>query len=287
MAFPAGCYPKTQKPLSVPFVGALDALIAQGATVLFAGSVRRLLSSYAGDSLKLQGNGTGTPIASIPFTSAGDIDLVAAAAAASAGGGTAAAGHTWYDQTGTLDATQPNTALQMIFSTALQSKGGFGDGSAITGVYFTRNFGTLPTPSLALFVADVGSSLNKFLLGASASAFNRYCRVSSFAMQQNWGSTLAGTGNEVTTGKHSLGYLINGAGSKNILDGTVILTGDANNTQLDLSGGVIGAAQAGGFNWLSGAGNGMSEFILFGSDPTGLAGWADFVAAQKTYFGIA
>ena len=52
MAFPAGCYPKTQKPLSVPFVGALDDF-----TALLTGVwsvVRLLLTSYTGPLVRLR-----------------------------------------------------------------------------------------------------------------------------------------------------------------------------------------------------------------------------------------
>lgn len=268
-------------------MGPLDALVAQGAVVTFAGSVRRLLSSYAGSSIRLRGNGAGSPEADIPFVANGDLDLTAAAAAAAASGGTVAFGRTWYDQGATLDATQTTEAAQMVFSTALESKGGFGDGTADGAVFFNLNLGTIPVPSFFLFAVNTGgSSSTKFLVGTSASSSNRFCRVSLQAMAQNWGVLLTGTSGEVATGKHSLGYLVNDTASKNVLDGTSILTGDADNTQLDMSGGRIGSAAVGTTNWLNNAGNSLSEVIIFGSDPTGLAGWADFVTAQKAYFGI-
>ncbi len=131
--FPVACFPKSNTRGGASFVGPLDTLTAQGATYLFGGSVRRLLASWEGNSMRLQGNGAGTPIAAIPFTAIGDLDLTAAAAAAAAGGGTAAAGETLYDQTGRLDATQTVIANQMPFSAAVEAKGGFGNGNAFSG----------------------------------------------------------------------------------------------------------------------------------------------------------
>lgn len=197
-------------------------------------------------------------------------------------------GRTWYDQGETLDATQATEVNQMVFSTAIEAKGGFGDGTANVAVFFDLNLGTIPVPSFFLFVVNTGaSSSSKILVGVSSTAANRYCRVSFRAMGQTWGALLAGTVGEVATGKHSLGYLVNDAASQNLLDGTSILTGDADNTQLDMSGGRIGQASSGTTNWLNNAGNSMSEVIVFGSDPTVLAGWTDFVTAQKAYFGVA
>jgi hypothetical protein len=268
-------------------VGPLDALVAQGATLHYAGSVRRLLSSYAGSSIRLRGNGAGSPEADIPFLANGDNDLTAAAAAAAAAGGTAAFGKVWYDQTETLDATQASEANQMVFSTSVEAKGGFGDGTADAGVWFDLNLGTIPVPSFLLFVVNAGLSASaRILIGTSVTNTNRICRLSGQAMGQNWGVLLSGTAGEVAQGKHSLGFLVNDAASQNLLDGTSILTGDADNSQLDMSGGRIGAASSITTNWLNNAGNSLSEVIVFGSDPTGLTGWADFIAAQKTYFGV-
>lgn len=270
-----------------PFVGPLDALTAQGATYLFGGSVRRLLSSWAGDSMRLQGNGIGFPIAAIPFTTAGDLDLSAAAAAAAAGGGTAAAGETLYDQTGRLDATQTVIVNQMPFSTVVEAKGGFGNGISSAATWLDLNLGTLAFPTFVSAVVTTVSGTAKFLLGTSASSSNRYLRTNGGAMQQNWGTSLVGAGAEISDAKHTLGYLANGATSKHYLDGGLILTGDAGTTQTDMSGGRIGSAASRTTNWLVTAGNSISEFIVFASDPTGLAGWPAFVAAQKAYYGIA
>lgn len=270
------------------FSGPLDALIAQGATLLYAGSVRRLLSSWTGNAMRLQGNGTGTPIAAIPFLANGDLDLTAAAAAASAGGGTAAAGETWHDQSGRLDATQTTIANQMPFSVAVESKGGWGDGNAALSTWLELNLGTVSFPIFVQCVAHVVSgAAPRYLLGTAASTADRICATANLAMRQSWGTTMSGTASEITAGNNTLGFLANGASSQNYLNGTSIKTGDAGNTATDMSGGRIGCPSAATFNWLASAGNSLSEIIIFSGNPTGLAGWSTFVANQKSYFGIA
>lgn len=270
---------------AAPFVGALDTLTAQGATYLFGGSVRRLLTTWSGNSMRLQGNGTGTPIAAIPFLANGDLDLTAAAAAASAGGGTAAAGETLYDQSGRLDATQTTIANQIEFGIANQSKGEFG-GASTTARWLDLNLGTIPQPTFFSIVTNVGGiSSSKILFGTLASNSNRFMRMAAAIPQQNFGVTQAGS--SITAGKRLFGFLSNGGSSKIYINGTLDVTGDAGNTQLDMSTGRIGSATSGTTNWTSTAGNTISEVIVFSSDPTGLAGWPAFVAAQKAYFGIA
>lgn len=271
------------------FVGPLDTLMAQGATLLYAGSVRRLLSSWTGDSMRLQGNGTGTPIAAIPFLANGDLDLTAAAAAASAGGGTAAAGETLYDQTGTLDAVQTDTTKQPPFDTTLQTKGGFGSPTAGGVRYFLRSFGTLNFPVFFCFVVNFKSTGTSLQI-ISGQIATRYCGIvlsgPNMVMSQNWGSLAAGSAN-VTNGKHILGYLANGASSAFYLDGSAAGTGDANTTQTDMTAARIGNPTIGTVGFFRDAENIISEVVVFSGDPTGLAGWSTFVANQKSYFGVA
>lgn len=266
------------------FVGPLDALVAQGATLLFAGSVRRLLSSWTGNAMRLQGNGLGNPIAAIPFLANGDLDLTAAAAAAADDGGTTAYGETWYDQSGRLDATQTTILNQMEFSTSVETKGGFG-GLLLTARWLDLNLGTLPRPSFVSLATNVGALLSsRNLLGSSASNTYRFCRLSTAAPVQSWGTSLIGA--NISTGKTIFGFLNNGASSKIYINGTLNASGSAGNTQLDMAGGRIGCTSLTTANWTASASNTISECIVFSNDPTGLAGWADFVAAQKTYFGV-
>jgi len=268
---------------AAPFVGPLDALIAQGAVLRHASSVRRLLSSYSGAACKLRGNGAGA-LEDISFLTDGSLDLAAAAALAAASGGTQALWHTAYDQSGIVNATQTTDANQMEFSVATEAKGAMG-GAAAANKWFNLNLGTITQPSFFLFVVNIGTiNGNRVLFGTSASATTRFARISTAALQQNWGVTLAGS--NVATGKHTLGFLSNDTSSKIYVDGALDVTGDADNTLLDLSGGRIGALSVTTTNWTANAGNTLSEVIIFDGDPTGLAGWSDFITAQKAYFSI-
>jgi len=282
--FPVACFPKSNTRGGAPaFVGPLDTLIAQGAALRHASSVRRLLSSYSGAACKLRGNGADA-LEDIAFLSDGSLDLAAAAALAAASGGTQALWHTAYDQAGIVNATQTTNANQMEFSVATEAKGAMG-GDAAANRWLNLNLGTITQPTFFLFVVNFGTiNGNRVLFGTSASATTRFARISTQAPQQNWGVTLAGS--NIATGKHTLGFLSNDTSSKIYTDGVLVVTGDADNTLLDLSGGRIGAVSVTTTNWTANAGNTLSEVIIFDGDPTGLAGWADFVTAQKAYFGI-
>jgi len=264
------------------FVGPLDALESQGAQFLYAGSVNRLLTSYTGNAMRLQGNGTGSPEAEIPFLANGQIDLAAAAAIAAQDGGTAAFGVNWYTQAGSFEATQTSAASRMKFSTALNTKGGWGDGSAAS-TFFNINLGSVSFPFyVSAVVKTVNSTSNRVLLGTSASSSNRYMRTVSGAMQQNWGTSLNGTAGEVSDGLHVLGFLANGSSSKHFLDGSLLLTGNAGTTQNTMTSGRIGGS--GSAIWLNTAGNAIFEMVIFNGDPTGLAGWSAFQANQLERF---
>lgn len=264
-------------------MGPLDALMAQGAVLRHASSVRRLLSSYTGPACKLRGNGIGT-LEDISYLSDGSLDLSAAAALAAADGGTQALWHTAYDHAGIVDATQTTDANQMEFSVSTETKGAMG-GAAASSRWLNLNLGTITQPTFFLFVVNVGVlNGNRVLFGTSASATTRFARIGTAAPQQNWGVTLAGS--NIATGKHTLGFLSNDTTSKIYADGVLDVTGDADNTLLDLSGGRIGALSVTTTNWTANAGNTLSEVIIFDGDPTGLAGWSDFITAQKAYFGI-
>jgi hypothetical protein len=262
------------------FVGPLDALVAQGATFLYAASSQRLLTSYTGNACRLQGNGTGSPEAEIGYLPNGDIDLAAVAAIAAQDGGTEAFGVTWYDQLGVRNATQVSAANRMPFSTALNAKGGWGNGVAMQK-WFNLNLGEVPFPFyVSAVVKTVTSVSSRHILGTSNGLTNRLMRTSNGAMQQNFGLTLAGTPLEVSDGLHVLGFLANGASSKHFRDGTLLTTGDAGNSQNSMLSGRIGAASSASTSYLNTAGNAIMEMVIFSMDPTSLAGWNDFQANQ-------
>jgi hypothetical protein len=267
-----------------PFVGALDELQSQGAQFLYVGSVNRLLTSHTGNAMRLQGNGTGSPEADIPFLANGQLDLAAAAAIAAQDGGTAAFGVNWYDQSASFEATQPTAASRMKFSTALNAKGGWGDGSSSTAVFFNINLGTVSFPFyLSAVVRTTLSTVGRSVLGTDSSSTTRFMRVTNGAMQQNWvGTTLNGTAGEVSNGLHVLGFLANGASSKNFLDGSLLLTGNVGTGIISMAQGRIGGPSLN--NWLNRAGNAIFEIVIFNGDPTGLAGWSAFQANQLARF---
>jgi hypothetical protein len=269
---------------NAPFVGPLDALVAQGATFLYAASSQRLLTSYTGNACRLQGNGTGSPEAEIGYLPNGNIDLAAVAAIAAQDGGTEAFGVTWYDQLNVRNATQATAASRMPFSTALNAKGGWGNGVAMQK-WFNLNLGDVPFPFyVSAVVKTVTSVSGRHVLGSGASSSNRLMRTSNGAMQQNFGTTLLGTPLEVSDGLHVLGFLANGASSKHFRDGTLLTTGDAGNSQNNMLTGRIGVASVASGAYLNTAGNAIMEMVIFDMDPTGLAGWGAFQANQLARF---
>jgi len=271
---------------AVPFVGPLDTLVSQGATFLYAASSYRLVTSYTGPLARLQGNGTGSPEADIGYLSNGQMDLAAAAAIAAQDGGTAAFGVTWYGQLGGRNATQANAANRMPFSTAMNAKGGWGDGTAVASDFFNLNLGFLTLPVfVSAVVKTVGDMGSRVILGSSASNTNRYLSTLFIgAMGQSFGAALTGTTLEVSNGLHVLGFLANGSSSKNYLDGSLILTGNSGTTQLGMTGGRIGQSQSGTAAYLNTAGNAILEMVIFDVDPTGLAGFPAFVTNQLARF---
>ena len=266
------------------FVGPLDALIAQGATFLHASSVRRLRSAYAGPACRLRGNGAGVE-ADIAFLPDGTLDLAAAAAVAADSGGTKA---TWvyaYDQFYNTDARQLSASNQMEFGTAFQSRGEMG-GAAATNRTLALNLAELPQPSFICVVANMNSNIGtRVLFGTNSSTINRYARLNGSTPQQNWGTTLSSS--SIGVGRHVFGFLSNNTESQIYIDGNLEGDGNAGNTQLTMSSARIGGNQSTTSNWNATAGNTISEVIVFNGDPTLLAGWPAFVAAQKAYFGIA
>lgn len=278
-------YFSARKSSAPAFVGPLDALRAQGASFMYVASMYRMFTTYTGSACRLQGNGTGSPEADIPFLANGQIDLAAAAAIAAQNGGTEAFGVTWYNQMlyAPMDATQSTAANRMKFSTALNAKGGWGDGVAASGKRFNLNLGTLIFPIYVSAVVRTVSSVSaRLILSTSSSFTSRYMRTINGAMSQNWGTTLTGTAGEVSNGLHVLGWLANGNSSKHFLDGNLLLTGNASTTASLMSSGQIGSDTNN--NWHNTAGNTIHEIVIFNGDPTGLPGWSAFQADQLARF---
>ena len=264
------------------FVGPLDTLVGQGATVARAWSQRRVLSSYVGAADILRGNGTGSPEATINYLASGDYDLTAAEAARVAGGGSQAFRKTWYDQSiNVSDATQATAANQPPFTTSIRAKGAIG-GIASTDCYLPFTLSGLTKPFFVFIVMSPSLAASRYLFGTTSTSskflyinFSGNCRL-------NFGTSLT-TANGEAGGATTIGALVNGATSKIYVDGTLILSGDSGSTAAP-SAWRIGSAGTSTSSWFTDDGNTISEMIIFTGDPTLLASWSAFETAARAYY---
>lgn len=265
---------------AVPFGGALDTLIAQGATVARAYSHRRLLTSYTGAANLLRGNGSGSPVANIDYLPNGDYDLTAAEALRVAGGGTQAFCNVWYDQSGGGNyAEQTDTSLQPPFTTSIVSKGAIG-GVASTGCYLSF-MGDIPQPFFIYVIVSVGAlSSTRYILGQTTAALDFLRSTSSLTLGSNRGITLQVANG--AAGAKSLANLVNGASSALYKNGSLIFSGNNGPNSLQYSR--IGSGATVPSSWFTEAGSTISELIIFSSDPTGLAGWSAFETTARAYY---
>jgi len=270
------------------FVGPLDALVAQGAGILGAYSVRRLLGSYTGKACRLRANGAGAPEADIGYVANGDLDSAAIASLiAGSAGATKGFWRTFYTQYGAINLTQASAAAQPPFTSDYQSKGALGGDGLGTDTYMNFNAGTPSLPFALMFVVSFYSTGTACqILGTTATLANRFIEAGgSGEASHNYGATASSSGTAIPDAAASILSLSNGASSKLYVNGTVVTSGTTGGTQLNLSGARIGA----GFNTSTGffgQDDTISEVIAFSTNPTGLAGWSAFCTAQNTYFGI-
>ena len=265
---------------AAPFVGALDTLIAQGATLVRAYSQRRLLAAYTGPADILRGNGSGSPETTINYLASGGYDLTAAAAAAAASGGSQAYRKTWYDQSGgNFHATQTTPSLQPPFTTSVRSKGAIG-GLVSTDGYL--NFtGGLAQPFFVFAIVTIGALANtRYLVGSLATTFSIRATNSATSIHMAYGSLLT---TALGGGNRSLGFLASGASSKIYVSGVLKITGNTGTNSLP-SFSRIGSSGAASTSWFIEAGSSISEFIIFNGNPTGLAGWSAFETAARAYY---
>jgi len=265
---------------NAPFVGPLDALVSQGATIARAWSQRRLLSTYTGPADILRGNGSGSPEATISYLANGEYDLTAAEAARVAGGGTQAFRKTWYDQTLNSNATQITAANQPPFTTSVRAKGAIG-GIASTDCFLPFS-GSIAQPFFVYAIVTVESpSTSRHLIG-SISTLSSFIRVGvSFSFASSWSSLL--TNASGASGANSLANLANGASSNLYRNGSVVVSGGNGSNSMPLSM-RIGSAGTAASSWFAEAGNTISEMIIFQGNPTALAGWSSFETAARAYY---
>jgi len=264
-----------------PFVGALDALVGQGASIARAWSQQRLFAAYTGAADILRGNGSGSPEATISFLANGDYDLTAAEAARVAGGGTQAYRKTWFDQSGgAFDATQSVAATQPPFTTSVRAKGAIG-GIASTNcdLPFTGN---IAQPFFIYAIVTVSSSSSRNILGQSVGA--NYLRDNATgSLTTKFATTLTSSAG-ASAGASSISSLLSGTSSFIRVDNsTVAGPGDAGTSALSTDA-KIGGGTSSVNSWFAAAGATISELIIFNGNPTALAGWAAFDAARRAYY---
>lgn len=260
------------------FVGPLDVLVAQGAVLIAGFSNRRLAASYLGAPAILQSDDTGNPEASIPFDANGNIDL--AAVTALIGGGTVARYKTWNDQFSGRNVTQETQANQPPFSTATVATGAVEIASA--GASLASASFAITQPFTVFAVVKTTSGVNRTILGHldGASSVANTCRASlTGQMIGNYGANA--TGPTLTPGTLGLArFYLNGSSSAIYVDesGTTGLNAGTNNPT-----GLRPFLSNTGFSGFVGT---CPELIVFSGDPSGLAGWASFIAATQAYYGL-
>jgi hypothetical protein len=264
------------------FVGPLDTLVSQGATIARAWSQRRLLSTYTGPADILRGNGSGSPEATINYLANGAYDLTAAEAARVAGGGTQAFRKTWYDQsTNATNASQSTAANQPPFTTSVRARGAIG-GIASSDCYLPFTLTGLTKPFFVFIVATALPSGTRYLFGTTLT-ISRFLYVDINAdARLNYGTNLNTTGS-VITDITTIGALVNGASSAIYADGSLIQSGNSGTTAAQTSW-RIGSAGTSASSWFTDAGNTISEMIIFQGNPTLLAGWSAFETAAMAYY---
>lgn len=268
------------------FVGPLDQLINEGASVIAAYSVRRLLTTYTGIACRLRSNGANTE-GDINFLQNGDIDLSAISALIASDGGSSAFCVNIKNQSSfgaTRDATQSTTSSQPNFSSNYQGKGAIG-GNGVTSSFLNTNLGTLPQPFFIVMVLNFSgiSSAREILTINQTLQTNRFIRINANnTISANTGSTLTSSGT-ISTGSNKIAILGNGASSSIFINDILNTNGNMGNTQLFFNAGRLGRSAS--QSWFSQTGNTLSEFILFNGDPTSLSSWSAFLTNQKNYFG--
>lgn len=265
---------------SVPsFVGPLDALVAQGAVLIAGFSNRRLAASYLGAPAILQSDDAGNPEASIPFDASGNIDL--SDVTALIGGGTVARYKTWHDQfSDGRDVTQATQANQPPFSTSSVATGAVE--IAVAGASLASASFAISQPFTVFAVVKTTSGANRTILGHldGVGSINNTCRATPIGvMAAYYGSNASGP----TLSPGNLGlvrFYINGASSAVFVNesGTTGLNVGPNNPT-----GLRPFLNNIGSNGFVGC---CPELIVFSGDPSGLAGWDDFIAATQTYYGL-
>lgn len=264
------------------FTGPLDLLTSP--TVAFAVSPQKLRSAYAGSSMRLRSDGTGSPESNFGFTGSGDLDTAAITAWLASTSGSNAYGRTFYDQSGNArDAGQGTAANQPLYAAGASSRGQLTfDGS---NDYLDTSSWSL---SQSFSVWFVGFTSNRGPLAAlcgplGAGVNDRYCYCFSGAIGAFWGTSTSNGSAIFTNGSMcSALWYVNGSSSAITFNGSVLGSSYAFGAS-SISGGLrLGLRGDGSFPWTGG----IVEMIVFAGDVAALPGWSAFVANRKAYFSL-
>lgn len=237
------------------------------ATASHAYSTRKLLTAYAGSAVQVARTSDSTT-QNIGFDGSGNLDTTSLATFCAA---TTCGVSLWYDQIGSANCVNATTATQprLYFSGAVEvinshAAPRFGVAAA-SGCVVTQTLLAQPN-TIAIAGKHITQVVNghwtdgltstpRSIVGVSGSPATLY---DLFA-----GSNL--TGGTLDTASHAMIGIFNGVSSSLILDGTAIISGNAN-TQ-GINNFVIGAAN-GGAGFVAMNGN-IGEFIVFNSSISG------------------
>lgn len=272
--------------LTAPESGAaplpLDALISEGASLAFAVSPARLLTSFVGASIRLRSDGAGSPEQDASFTAAGDLDTAAITTWLASTSGSNAYARTFYDQSGNGRNLGNATAAQQPL---------YGDGSNGKGrLVFDGSNDHLDTASFSLaqpfLIWVVLSTAEVAALRYHCSTIGTAPTFGGLYKNTSVAGGYFGTSNSglptysVNTLSHLCCY-VNGSSSWLNLNGS-LATGLAWGATGINGGWRIGDRFDGAMPW-----NGsIVEQVIFSGDPTGLAGWTAFYEGRRSYFGL-
>lgn len=264
------------------YVGPLDLLTSP--TVAFAVSPQKLRSAYAGSSMRLRSDGTGSPESNFGFTGSGDLDTAAITAWLASTSGSNAYGRTFYDQSGNArDAGQGTAANQPLYAAGPSSRG---------QLTFDGTNDCLDTSSWSLSqsfsVWLVGYTSNRTPLSTicgplGAGVNDRYCYCFNGQMGAYWSTSTATGGLQFVNGSIcSALWYVNGASSAMTFNGS-LLGASYNFGASNIAGGIrVGMRGDNVWPWTGG----IMELIIFAGNATTLGGWSAFLANRKAYYSL-
>jgi hypothetical protein len=262
------------------YAGPLNLLTSP--TVAFAVSPQRLWGAFAGSSMRLRSDGSGSPESDFGFTGTGNLDTAAITAWLTSTGGSNAYCRTFYDQSGnSRNAGQSTAANQPLYAAGSLGRGqltfdGSNDCLDTASWSMAQSFTiwqVLDTAAGAFrySAGTIGTTPTFAGLYQSGSGYGAYFGNSDQVGVGGW------TNNTLT---YQI-YKVNGASSSARSNNNV--SGTLNFGTTGINGGWrVGNRADLATPW---AGK-IVEQIIFAGDATALTGWAAFVADRRTYYSL-